>query len=226
MKFRAGDKARRINCDYTVVNPPIYVGDVFDVEEVTPNGHIKLKGVTIQSSDEQHAFDTRNFERIVKFKIGDKVCYTGEPNTYTKPNLKNGAIARVTTVITYRNMDDDIQLEGYTLPSGDPFNFDSLDFELVENELDTDPYELDTDPRNFVTPPTPTVLKPNHYAIEVKGVKFDVIDLIQALDIGFELGNALKYIIRAGKKQDNPTAQDLSKAMECIRRRVDFMEKK
>lgn len=39
---------------------------------------------------------------------------------------------------------------------------------------------------------------PVHY----RGAGMEAIDVIEAFDLGFRLGNAVKYILRAGKKGD------------------------
>jgi hypothetical protein len=63
-------------------------------------------------------------------------------------------------------------------------------------------------------------IRPDYYRREIKGVTIDVIDIINAWRLGFLLGNALKYILRAGQKQGNSRDQDLGKAQECINREV------
>lgn len=50
------------------------------------------------------------------------------------------------------------------------------------------------------------VRSPAHY----RGTTIDVIDVIEDWGLGYHLGNALKYLLRAGKKGD--TAQDVQKA--------------
>lgn len=55
------------------------------------------------------------------------------------------------------------------------------------------------------------VRRPSHYDIHESGIQ--VIDVIQFLSLSFECGNALKYICRAGRKDDNPRVQDLKKAI-------------
>jgi hypothetical protein len=62
------------------------------------------------------------------------------------------------------------------------------------------------------------VIKPSYYKAIIKGVEIDVIDIINAFGLSFCLGNALKYILRAGKKDDR--AQDLKKAVESINREL------
>ena len=47
---------------------------------------------------------------------------------------------------------------------------------------------------------------PEHY----KGNKYEAIDIIDDYQLGFNLGNAVKYILRCGKKDD--AIEDLRKA--------------
>ena len=56
---------------------------------------------------------------------------------------------------------------------------------------------------------------PDHY----QGNKFEVIDVIEDYDLGFSLGNAIKYILRADKKGNRK--QDLKKAIWYIQREID-----
>ena len=51
------------------------------------------------------------------------------------------------------------------------------------------------------------VNKPAHY---IEGRRFEPIDVIEDWGLGFCLGNAVKYISRAGRKGD--TMEDLEKA--------------
>lgn len=55
---------------------------------------------------------------------------------------------------------------------------------------------------------------PEHY----KGNKYEAIDIIDDYQLGFNLGNAVKYILRAGKKGD--TAEDLKKAKWYIEHEI------
>lgn len=60
------------------------------------------------------------------------------------------------------------------------------------------------------------VQKPAHYA----GTKIEVIDYIEDKNLGFCLGNAVKYISRAGRKDPTKTIEDLQKAIWYINRRI------
>lgn len=55
---------------------------------------------------------------------------------------------------------------------------------------------------------------PDHY----QGAKTEVIDIIEDYNLGFSLGNAIKYILRADKKGNKK--QDLEKALWYINREL------
>ena len=50
---------------------------------------------------------------------------------------------------------------------------------------------------------------------------YDVIDIIQDYKLSFNRGNILKYIIRAGKKDDE--LQDLLKALDYLERDIEHI---
>ena len=63
---------------------------------------------------------------------------------------------------------------------------------------------------------------PSHYT----DGKIEVIDFIEDKKLGFHLGNAVKYIARAGKKDPAKTVEDLEKAIWYIKRYIeDYKEK-
>ncbi len=83
----------------------------------------------------------------------------------------------------------------------EPFNYDNLDIKDKESSLNIN------DP----------VSHPSHYT-------YGNIEVIQAIDdwnLGFCLGNAVKYIARAGKKEGNSFQQDLEKAIWYINHEID-----
>ena len=57
--------------------------------------------------------------------------------------------------------------------------------------------------------------KPSHYQTE-SGM--EAIDVIEAFELGFNIGNSVKYLLRAGKKDCRTT--DLSKALWYIQREL------
>jgi hypothetical protein len=56
---------------------------------------------------------------------------------------------------------------------------------------------------------------PSHY----QSSRFEVIDIIEEFNLDFRIGNAIKYILRAGKKGN--TKEDLRKAMWYISRYIE-----
>ncbi len=49
---------------------------------------------------------------------------------------------------------------------------------------------------------------------------YEVINVIEAWDLNFQLGNAVKYIARAGKKDPDTLRQDLEKAKWYLEREI------
>ncbi len=62
---------------------------------------------------------------------------------------------------------------------------------------------------------------PSHYT----GGKIEVIDFIEDKELGFHLGNAVKYISRAGRKDADKTVEDLRKAVWYINRQIQRLER-
>ncbi len=62
-----------------------------------------------------------------------------------------------------------------------------------------------------------TVNHPPHY--QAGGI--EVIDVIEAYDLGFHDGNAVKYILRAGRKTADAT-EDIRKAIWYLNRYLEI----
>ena len=63
------------------------------------------------------------------------------------------------------------------------------------------------------------VKHPSHYT---EGRKFEPKDVIRDWGLNFNLGSAVKYVARAGRKDD--IVQDLKKAQEFIQFEIDAIE--
>ena len=59
---------------------------------------------------------------------------------------------------------------------------------------------------------------PSHY----KGNGLECIQVIEAFGLGFNLGNAVKYILRAGKKGNK--REDLQKAVWYLTRELESLD--
>ena len=62
---------------------------------------------------------------------------------------------------------------------------------------------------------------PSHY----NSGRIEVIDFIDDQNLNFELGNAVKYICRAGKKDKNTRIEDLQKAVWYLNQYIALLEK-
>ena len=75
---------------------------------------------------------------------------------------------------------------------------------------DTTPYpDPDAVPDNINHPP--------HYK---SAAGLEVIDVIETFELGYVLGNAIKYILRAGKKGVGTYDEDLQKAIWYLNRSI------
>ena len=63
----------------------------------------------------------------------------------------------------------------------------------------------------------------NHPAHYSSG-SIEVIDFIEDKELGFHLGNAVKYISRAGRKNPDKIVEDLQKAVWYIHRQIERLE--
>jgi hypothetical protein len=55
---------------------------------------------------------------------------------------------------------------------------------------------------------------------------YEAIKVIDAWDLGFSLGNTVKYISRAGKKDPTKEIEDLKKALFYLEHHIKTLEKK
>ena len=65
--------------------------------------------------------------------------------------------------------------------------------------------------------PVEKVNHPEHY----QGNTFEVIDIIEDYDLGFNLGNVIKYTLRSGRKDPNLKKEDLEKARWYLTREIE-----
>ena len=72
---------------------------------------------------------------------------------------------------------------------------------------------------------TEEIVTPDYYTLDVDGYEFSAMDVIEALDANFNIGCAVKYLIRQGRKPNTPATQDLKKAIDCIHREIRRQER-
>jgi len=70
-----------------------------------------------------------------------------------------------------------------------------------------------TNPVDAEFVPVSDPISPNHY---IGKAGLEVRDVIAAFELGFNLGNVVKYVLRAGKKNPEKRREDLQKARKYI----------
>lgn len=69
-----------------------------------------------------------------------------------------------------------------------------------------------------------SVNHPSHYGGESN--MYEAIKVIDAWNLGFALGNTVKYISRAGKKDPSKELEDLKKALWYLQHHINQLENK
>lgn len=64
-----------------------------------------------------------------------------------------------------------------------------------------------------------TINHPSHYA----SGRIEVIEAIEDWGLGFHLGNTVKYVARAGKKDPSKEIEDLEKAKWYLKRKIEML---
>jgi hypothetical protein len=85
-----------------------------------------------------------------------------------------------------------------------------------------DAWEREQEKTRRLPSPKPDAINPSHY----RNSRFEVIDIIEAFGLGFNLGNVVKYILRAGKKDPLKHVEDLKKARWYLDREIANLEAK
>ena len=75
---------------------------------------------------------------------------------------------------------------------------------------------------SFIDNKPEMVNHPNHYG--GKDNPYEAIKVIEAWDLGFNLGNTVKYISRAGRKDKDKHIQDLEKALFYLKREIEKLK--
>ena len=81
-----------------------------------------------------------------------------------------------------------------------------------------------TGPCQCSTPKVEQVNHPQHYGGENN--PYEAIKVIDAWELGFSLGNTVKYISRAGKKGKDKELEDLRKALWYLQHHIETIEEK
>lgn len=88
------------------------------------------------------------------------------------------------------------------------------------NEPENPPADKHVDLQKVSEKVCDNVNHPSHYT----SGQIEVIDFIEDQHLGFHLGNAVKYISRAGRKDPARTIEDLRKAAWYLNRQIERLE--
>ena len=88
------------------------------------------------------------------------------------------------------------------------------------NEPENPPADKHVDLQKVSEKVCDNVNHPSHYT----SGQIEVIDFIEDQHLGFHLGNAVKYISRAGRKDADKTVEDLRKAAWYLNRQIERLE--
>ena len=101
--------------------------------------------------------------------------------------------------------------------------FDAIEMWLsapCANEPENPPADKHVDLQRASGKVCDNVNHPAHYTFG----NIEVIDFIEDQHLGFHLGNAVKYISRAGRKDQARTVEDLRKAAWYLNRQIERLE--
>lgn len=119
------------------------------------------------------------------------------------------------------------QLEG--LPIGIPIEVDNgkktVDISYIKvNTFRNIPYQMAIMPE---TTETETESNNNDVKDKIptyyKNGSYDVFDIANRYNLDMPLGTAIKYIVRAGRKDKAKHEEDLEKAIQCINRELELI---
>lgn len=150
----------------------------------------------------------------MKYKVGDKVKFEKDCE------LENGSVIHAKSVWEV----SDTSKEYYLLKCVGHDVFARIECKLADDsseKINTAPSitKRINEKHNILNGLTQTdTLKPDYY--KYRGG--DVFDMAKHFGLDFTLGNALKYLLRAGHKDPAKKVEDLQKCIECIKRHIEL----
>lgn len=161
----------------------------------------------------------------MKFNLGDKVRIRSNGiigiiiargyNEYLNENDKQQSFEeyQIEADKYYQCNEDEIELCNPIIEEGKYLTKDIVDCKMLDELTGLlKPQEI----KNVKVEDDP-VNHPSHYT----SGKIEVMDYIEDKGFNFALGNAVKYISRAGKKGEDKTIQDLEKASWYLNREIE-----
>lgn len=139
----------------------------------------------------------------MKYKVGDKVRIRRNLSD-DEPNVNPLMISFAGSTATITRVYNDGVAYAVDIDKGDWVWHNSM-LEDVDETDETD-----------------KTVNPDYYKFH----GYDVFDIAEHFGLGFPLGNALKYLLRAGKKDKAKEVEDLRKSIVCIRKAISLKERR
>ena len=161
----------------------------------------------------------------MKYKVGDKVRVRKDLKCGEWYTNKSKSCGVLVTKGMSRFIGKEVTIIA-TSPYGDyrikednePREWAEILFEGLANEAPSITKRIN-EKHNILNGLTKTdTLKPDYY--KYRGG--DVFDMAAYFQLSFPLGNALKYLLRAGHKDPAKKVEDLEKCIQCIERAIEL----
>ena len=154
----------------------------------------------------------------MKYKVGDKVRVRKDlviDSNYGREDFVEEMKSFIGKVVTISKVIDE---EYMILEDDGDYAWTEEMFEGLANEAPSITKRIN-EKHNILNGLTNTdAIKPNYY--QYRGG--DVFDMAAYFKLNFPLGNALKYLLRAGHKDPAKKIEDLRKCIQCIQRAVEI----
>ena len=108
----------------------------------------------------------------------------------------------------------------FTIPEGAWFLVDTSTGKVLIEEAPGTTEKPPLGRRPFLDDGKDLVNHPAHYNFG----RIEVIEFIEDQGLGYHLGNAVKYICRAGRKDESKEVEDLEKARWYLDRRIELLK--
>ncbi len=249
-KFKVGDKVATTS-DVTNFGHTLTNGTVVEVRELAVNGTITdIRKITVDKPHEHKSYYAVTFQDnlgvefcmdeeflklqkqlVQKLKLKDQLQST-KFAVFDRVQILVGINKdEIGTIATIEPNPEDtaddpkiwVNLDKYRQSLKSPFavlEFWPDELKLIGQEEHT---PISSQPPN----PTTTAIKPDYYQITINGQQIECLDVIDALGLNFNIGNALKYIWRAKSKNGGKEEmQAYQKAITYLQKQIDKLSKR
>jgi hypothetical protein len=215
MKYKVGDKVRFVK-DCALDNSVIHAESVWEVSDISKEHYILvcvekehlLAVIDCESVD--NSSELWEEKQMPKFKPKTKIVFTEDYRVAFGCVRKNtkGEVLGIEKI-----GDDDFY---YSIAIGDERKKAHIPVENMDKVCVEDKTQNKHNILNELT--IIDAIKPNYY--QYRGG--DVFDMAAHFQLNFPLGNALKYLLRAGHKDPARKIEDLRKCIQCIQRAIEI----